>query len=129
MHSPTRKTCARCQESKPLNAFYRTSGKRNKLTSYCKPCHNSYTTARFRSRKKQAVAYLGGRCAACDGIFPYFVYDFHHRDPSQKDVQFNTLRRRSWKAITTELDKCDLLCANCHRIRHWHSFDEPCSIA
>jgi hypothetical protein len=92
--------------------------------SYCKQCHNSYTTTRFRSRKKQAVALLGGRCADCANTFPYYVYDFHHLDPTRKDFQFNTVRRRSWEAIRAELAKCVLLCANCHRIRHWQDFDD-----
>jgi hypothetical protein len=123
----TTKICARCKEHKPLNAFYsRINKKRMQATPYCKQCHNTYTTTRFRARKKQAVAYLGGRCVACQGVFPYYVYDFHHRDPTKKDVQFNKLRRRSWEAIRAELDKCDLLCANCHRARHWEGFDgEP----
>jgi hypothetical protein len=119
----TMKTCGRCHQSKPLSEFYRKPRKSGGVTVYCKPCFNAYTTERFRLRKKQAVEYLGGRCGDCGGIFPYYVYDFHHLDPSQKDVQFTVLRRRSWEAITRELDKCVLLCSNCHRIRHWDKFD------
>ncbi len=125
----TVKTCIRCQQTKPLCDFYPKPRKSGGVTCYCKPCFNVYTTERFRRRKRQAVAYLGGRCADCGGIFPYYVYDFHHLDPSQKDVQFTVLRRRSWAAIRMELDKCALLCANCHRIRHWDKFDKPaCSV-
>src|SRR4051794_12141649 len=110
------KTCVRCRLSKPLSEFYRKPRKSGGVTAYCKPCFNTYTTERFRRRKREAVAYLGGCCADCGGIFPYYIYDFHHRDPAQKDFQFTVLRRRSWDAITRELDKCVLLCANCHRI-------------
>lgn len=123
------KTCVRCGKSKSLADFYSKPRRPGELHSYCKQCVNAYTTKRFRRRKKQGVEYLGGRCADCGGVFPYYVYDFHHRDPGEKEMQFNTLRRRSWEAIKAELDKCILLCANCHRVRHWDKFDEPdCSI-
>ncbi len=118
------RTCARCKERKPVEDFYYKPSKAGNSHSYCKRCLNAYTTDRFRSRKKQGVEYLGGRCADCGGIFPYYVYDFHHRDPAQKDMQFNKLRRYSWETIKRELDKCVLLCANCHRIRHWDRFSE-----
>jgi hypothetical protein len=118
------KQCIRCKESKPLNEFYHKPGKNPRTQSYCKTCFNNYTTTRFRARKKQAVAYMGSRCVDCGGTFPYYVYDFHHLDPTRKEVQFNSLRRRSWEKIKAELDKCILLCANCHRIRHWKDFDD-----
>jgi hypothetical protein len=56
-------------------------------------------------------------------VFPYYVYEFHHLDPSKKDMQFNILRRRSWATIVAELAKCDMVCANCHRVRHWQKYD------
>ncbi len=118
------KTCILCKESKPLSEFYGKTGRIAATQSYCKPCFNKYTTQRFRSRKKQAVAHMGGKCADCCGVFPYYVFEFHHLDPTQKDVQFNTLRRRSWEAIRKELAKCVMLCANCHRVRHWRDFDD-----
>ena len=121
MNQPLR-ICARCKKRKSSEAFYVKLCQRGSPHSYCKSCHNAYTTERFRRRKKQAVEYLGARCADCRGTFPYFVYDFHHRDPAQKDMQFNSLRRRSWEVIQRELDKCVLLCANCHRMRHWERF-------
>jgi hypothetical protein len=117
-----RRTCSRCHQSKPVSAYYVNPTRSSGIHAYCKACFNAYTTDRFRRRKKQAVEYLGGRCADCKGVYPYFVYDFHHLDATEKELQFTSLRRRAWPAIQAELDKCILLCANCHRIRHWERF-------
>lgn len=73
--------------------------------------------ARFhRKRKENAVAYKGGKCARCNGVFHYCVYDFHHRDPKNKSFNVKTMTRYKWERVQEELDKCDLLCANCHRM-------------
>lgn len=42
--------------------------------------------------------------------------EFHHLDPTEKEFEISD--RRSWEALTAELDKCILLCANCHREYH-----------
>jgi hypothetical protein len=71
--------------------------------------------------KRKAVEYLGGRCVDCGLQTDIIaVYDFHHKDMDEKAgiiSDFLTVKK-SWKAIQEELDKCVLLCANCHRIRH-----------
>lgn len=110
--------CARCHEDKPDSAFYpqSASGRRH---SYCKPCFNAYTHERFKRRKQNAIAYKGGACEDCGGVLHYSVYEFHHRDPTQKDLRGNQLKRLGWQTVRAELGKCDLLCANCHRMRHW----------
>ncbi len=78
-------------------------------------------TARDGLEKKQrAVEYLGGACHDCGGKFPLPVYDFHHLDPTEKEHNLgNILRRKNFSEIEKELSKCVLLCANCHRIRHF----------
>lgn len=76
---------------------------------------------RWISRKVAAIVVKGNKCIDCKILHTgdnYPIFEFHHRDPSQKDYDWNKLRLRSQKSITTELDKCDLLCANCHRMRH-----------
>ncbi len=123
MTTKTSRICGKCKRMKPLSEFYSNPTRSSNTQIYCKQCLNSYTTERFRRRKKQAVEYKGSRCVDCGGVFPYYVYDFHHLDPTQKEMQFNRLRRRSWETIKAELDKCVLLCANCHRIRHWEVFN------
>lgn len=75
-----------------------------------------------RRRKKirlMAIEHLGGKCIKC-GYNKYpEVMEFHHRDPLQKD--FNVSKKgltRSWERVRKEIEKCDLLCANCHRELH-----------
>ena len=73
---------------------------------------------RWNDIKLKAIEYKGGVCVQCNQSFPYPAMQFHHIDPSSKDVSWTKLRLRSWDKITFELDKCVLLCANCHSIEH-----------
>lgn len=71
-----------------------------------------------RKIKLQAVTYLGGACTKCGYAKCVAALEFHHRDHSQKDFQISGGSRRRWSELKEELDKCDLLCANCHREVH-----------
>jgi len=56
-------------------------------------------------------------CIDC-GYRKYLVaLDFDHRDPSQKLRPVSGLLNSAWEVIQEEIDKCDVRCANCHRIR------------
>ncbi len=83
------------------------------------PCLYKYQMIRWKKRKIQAIEYLGGRCAHCGLKDDPVVYDFHHKDPSTKDVEWHKLRLRKWESVLKELDKCVLLCSNCHRKEHF----------
>lgn len=107
--------CPKCDEDKKPSEFYKKTSSRKQ--PYCKPCFNSYCSSRWIQKKKDAIEYLGGKCLDCKGIFPYFVYDFHH--VNGKDYSWTKLRLKSWSTITKELDRCVLLCSNCHRTRHY----------
>lgn len=116
-------TCTRCSTEQSEDNFYKASGSQykshwNVRDSMCKPCRMAYGTERRHKIKQMAVEYLGGCCLKC-GIrsSQYCIYDFHHRDPSQKDFSFGKVNK-GFEQIKPELDKCDLLCANCHRIIH-----------
>lgn len=75
--------------------------------------------------KIKALKYLGGifyRCASCGENHPA-VLQFHHRDPEEKLFSvtvkiLGTPKRFPWDMITAELDKCDILCGNCHAKHH-----------
>jgi predicted HNH restriction endonuclease len=74
-----------------------------------------------RVRKNLAIAYLGGMCNKCKNTFHPAVYEFHHVDPATKDRDPSKMLSLKWERVTTELDKCILLCANCHRLTHHES--------
>lgn len=69
--------------------------------------------------------FADGKAAApyskCQGIFHPAVYEFHHLDPTTKDRDPSKMLSLKWERVTTELDKCILLCANCHRLIHHES--------
>lgn len=69
--------------------------------------------------KKKAIEYKGGCCQHCGYDSFYGALEFHHKDRSQKDVNWTKLRLRSWDKIVAELNKCILLCSNCHREEHY----------
>ena len=79
-----------------------------------------YQGLRQQKHKTRAVNYLGGCCQRCGVSYECLnVYDFHHVDPSQKEAKIATMMgRNSWEKIKKELDKCMLVCANCHREIH-----------
>jgi hypothetical protein len=57
-------------------------------------------------------------CTDCKRNFPYFVMDFDHREGSEKVADINFLvHSLSWTRLKAEIQKCDVVCANCHRIR------------
>lgn len=73
---------------------------------------------RWIRRKKEAIEYKGGACSRCGYDKYYGALGFHHRDPSTKRWDWNKLRLRKWSDVLSELDVCDLLCANCHMEEH-----------
>lgn len=73
---------------------------------------------RWIKRKKIAIEYLGGKCAKCEYSKYYGAFHFHHLNPETKRWDWTKLRLRSWSDIYSELDRCILLCANCHAEIH-----------
>jgi len=103
--------CGGCGETRP-EKFYG-----NKST-VCASCHNEYTIQKGREKRLKAISLLGGKCVHC-GFDKYSgALDFHHVDASTKDVAFGSWRNWSWGRIVKELEKCILLCKNCHAMEH-----------
>ena len=57
-------------------------------------------------------------CVDCGKEFPYFVMDFDHREGERKEKEVGLLiASLSMRRLLDEIEKCDVVCANCHRIR------------
>ena len=111
VHPQKAHRCGRCGETNPAK-FY---GNKRKL---CGACHNAYNTKLGQERRLRAVSELGGKCQAC-GFDKYpCSLDLHHRDSKSKAPNFRSMRGWSWERILVELQKCVLLCKNCHAAHH-----------
>jgi len=68
--------------------------------------------------KLRSIAYKGGACILCGYNRCSKALDFHHVDPSQKEFNLSGAYdkyKKTWKELMVELDKCVLLCSNCHK--------------
>lgn len=89
----------------------------------CSPQGTSNSITHLRRRAKEiGVNKLGGKCLKC-GNDKIYLLDFHHRNPLEKDGDLSDFSKGyDLTNFFNELDKCDLLCANCHReFHHFHS--------
>jgi transcription elongation factor Elf1 len=74
---------------------------------------------RRRKVKKLAIDYKGGKCVRC-GYNKYIgALEFHHTDSNEKDFNISKSGHSiSWERVKKELDKCILVCSNCHAEIH-----------
>jgi len=87
--------------------------------------HKERLNAEHRAKKTQvkslAIEYLSGKCERCGLIDECVnVYDFHHKNPDEEEFEFATWSKKAnfSEEMKKELDKCELLCAICHRKAH-----------
>jgi hypothetical protein len=122
---------------KPVEAFAFSDIARGRRQSYCRACHAAYRQAhylrnkaeyirragqqtirrRIENRRQVRLYLLSHPCVDCGEADP-LVLDLDHRDPKGKVQAVTWLAaRRRWVIVAAEIDKCDVRCANCHRIR------------
>lgn len=98
---------------------------KDKYVFRCKPCRAEAVQKRRRKLKLMAMEHLGGKCNRCGYNKSVAAMHFHHKIPSQKEFSISVDgSTRSWERIKAEVEKCELLCANCHAEVHeeefWH---------
>lgn len=134
------KICNNCELVKSLTEFYiRKSGERTgQYYEKCKLCMKTRGRDYYQKNRERQLplalarrhrAYVERRkfineiknkpCADCGLEYPYFVMDFDHRKGVDKITDVALMVRRGWskEKIELEIEKCDIVCANCHRIR------------
>lgn len=111
--------CPICKIYKNFEEFYK---KRNKNCSgYCKKCTTKQTVSRGKKLKSKCVEYKGGKCQLCGYKKCFAALEFHHRNFEEKDFSISSKYKNKNinLVIKKELDKCDVLCVNCHRETHF----------
>lgn len=135
------KTCSKCGLQKSINEFYQRKKYRSgEYYERCKLCfkergrkyyHENHARQlmlalsrkeKYRQERRKFIDDLKKNrpCMDCGNIYPPFVMDFDHRDSKTKigSISWLLLHNTSnMEKIKAEIEKCDLVCANCHRVR------------
>ncbi len=115
------KICTKCGVEKPIEEFHWRNKTQGTRRSECKECHNKQVKQRYEENKSQINTLKEGKyCEKCGYNKCIAALDYHHIDPS---IKIDTVARLSTHSnidnAIKEIDKCVLLCANCHREFHY----------
>lgn len=128
------KRCGRCGDTKPFSEFYRNAARRDGYQSACKSCRSDINRAHYVTSEKRrtnvrarnmfdkrraqefAFNYLRENpCVDC-GEDDVIVLEFDHvRGSKVESLGQMIRRRRSPEVLASEIAKCEVRCANCHR--------------
>lgn len=133
------KTCTKCNVEKSTDEFYHQSLQEAKKMPWCKPCKDSYTkeyvslnkercaaanTRRRNERKAQLQSRIDGYklalgCKTCGYAGCPSALEAHHpHDDKEYTISYLVKSGFAWDTVLTELAKCEIICANCHRELH-----------
>lgn len=125
------KHCPRCDRDLDESAFNKANTRKHKLQSECRECRanrhqekRTHNINRIKERQKQLVEWVriykeSHPCVKCGESFAACL-QFHHLDPTKKDLAISVAARSGWSIarIEREIAKCVVLCANCHAKEH-----------
>ena len=85
--------------------------------------HSQAVTIKRQAIKKMLIAYAGGKCQKCGYDKCSRALEFHHLDPNEKDFGISKTLTKNIQALKAEVDKCILLCSNCHAEEHQRLYE------
>lgn len=135
------KQCTKCKKELELSQFHNCKNTKDKLNSWCKYCMNTLTRSYYQKHRKKLIKESKIRTRKNSAIYRERInniksqgcsicsekdircIDFHHKDPQIKEFEISdainpSTLRKGWITIKNELDKCILVCGNCHRKIH-----------
>ena len=137
------KKCSACGVEKSTTEFQKRAKSKDGLANRCRPCKRDYDNAHYAAHKETRAPYIAANrekvrnelrevvrehlsshpCVDC-GDTRFAVLDFDHRDRATKSNSISNLLHNvaSRATLLAEIAKCDVRCANCHRIRTANQF-------
>lgn len=128
------KRCSKCKRELDESEFYKNRSKKDGLQNMCKRCSHRRRTRHYKenrekenSRRRERARELrewfvehkkGLSCSRCPED-RWYVLEFHHRHSKDKEVSVMVADSYSRERILKEIEKCDVLCANCHKEVHY----------
>ena len=128
------KTCTKCGLPKPADREHFDWSERDGLSARCVECRRKNGKTHYETNKVVYFAHADARrldmaefirslknkpCADCKDSFPHYVMDFDHRGDKTVNLSHPRVKRWGKNRILAEIAKCDVVCANCHRIRSY----------
>ncbi len=141
------KRCSKCLKRKTLTEFYfrKTGSKAGQYYNHCKICLKERGKNYYRNNRERQLALANIRrreyrkkrrnfinkqkdkpCTDCGKKYPHYVMDFDHRNGNDKAGNIAHLLNQnfwSYEKLLEEIKKCDIVCANCHRIRTFNRLE------
>lgn len=126
------KICKTCQQEKPTSAFAHHARNRDRLQGSCKACQAESARASYRRNPQRQRSNVAARlaearsvvdslksnpCTDCGLSFPPVCMDFDHLGEKFEGIARMVRRGFALNKILAEIAKCELVCANCHRLR------------
>ena len=127
------KRCTACGREKPRPEFTKRADSPDGLKHECRACtarrnkayksnNNEKVLARAAQRRREIREYVmqvkSAPCTDCGRTYPPYVMEFDHLPGNGKAFNIGFMATRvGWAKIKAEIDKCEVVCANCHRIR------------
>jgi hypothetical protein len=81
-------------------------------------CNSCSSNTKKKLMKQKIIDYLGGKCVNCGYNKCNQALDIHHKNPNEKNYDVASNYHKTWENLVKEIDKCILLCFNCHRELH-----------
>ena len=112
------KTCSKCRVAKAIGEFSRQTKRLDGLQQYCTLCSRAAKRKHMQKRGRELDKLKDRPCLDCYERFPPECMDFDH---VRGEKLFGIVEARgsaiAWQTVLNEIAKCDLVCANCHRMR------------
>ena len=115
------KVCKGWGQELSVSDFLNQKGTHDGLRPKCQPCRYLDKSARTKEKRRRLQAHKTFEgCAKCRFAEHPAALDFHHVDEDTKSYHVSNMVSNDygWAAIMAEVEKCVVLCANCHRIEH-----------
>lgn len=128
------KECYKCGEKKELSEFSQNKNKKDNLNSECKNCQTKYFKEYYKNNKEKHIKSVSKTqnykkiklakikkekgCCKCGYKDHSSALHFHHKDQKQKEFTIASNYHHDLDLLLIEIEKCDVICANCHAIEH-----------
>lgn len=129
-----KKECPKCGIKKTIDYFTKSKSRKDGFGSFCLECGRKYGRLHYKNNKAEYIKRISSNkervrdlyitlkksyvCSKC-GDNRWYVLDFHHEGNKESDIAHMASEGYSIDSIKKEIEKCIVLCSNCHRELHY----------